>query len=141
MREVAAASIVRTQFDMYLMLIFGLSAACMAALGVYGFVSLVVKQRLRDFGIRMALGARAGDVRGWVWSRGLALAAVGIALGSAGAWVSTHVLESLLFGVTPHDAAVFSIVATSLAVLVAGAMWAPVRRAGDLEPAVLLRDE
>lgn len=141
MREVAAASIVRTRFDMYLMLVFGASAAFLAALGVYGFVSLLVKQRSRDFGIRIALGAQPGDIARWVLTRGLGLAAIGVAAGCATAWLSGRVLASLLFGVTSHDGAVFSVVPLAMATLVLVVTWGPARRAARVDPAAVLRDE
>jgi ABC-type antimicrobial peptide transport system permease subunit len=141
MREVASASIVRTRFDMLLMIVFGASATFLAALGIYGFISLMVKQGTRDIGIRMALGARARDIGATVLAHGAALTLIGVGVGLLSALGAARILASLLFGVTAHDPLVFAVVPIVLIGLALVSVSLPARRASRLDPAVTLRHE
>ena len=98
---------------MTLITIFGAVALALSAIGIYGVLAFGVAQRVREFGIRQALGADRGSILALVLTQGLRTAAVGIALGLGGALVLTRYLQSLLFGVSAHDAAVFGGVAAS----------------------------
>jgi predicted permease len=121
--------------------IFGLVAALLAAFGLYGVMSYVVSQRTAEIGIRMALGARAKDVRMLVVRRALSLTAVGVGLGLAGAIAATRLLASFLVNVSPTDPVTFfSVIAlfTGVAML---ASWLPARRAAAVEPMRALRSE
>ena len=109
--------------------IFGLVAALLAAFGLYGVMSYVVSQRTAEIGIRMALGARAKDVRMLVVRRALALTGVGVGLGLAGAVAATRLLATFLVNVSPTDPVTFlSVIALFTGVAVV-ASWLPARRA------------
>ena len=116
-------------------------ALLLGAIGVYGVMSYVVTLRIREIGIRLALGARPDDVRWMVSRHGLTVAAVGIALGLGGALVVTRFLAALLFEVSPTDPAVFALSAAFVLVLAAAACWIPARRAAHVDPALALRAE
>jgi putative ABC transport system permease protein len=100
-----------------------------------------VAQRTHEIGIRMALGAAAGDVLRMVLRRTLALAATGIAIGAAAALATTRVLANLLFEVKPSDPATFVTVAALLAGIAVLASWVPARRATRVDPVEALRYE
>ena len=121
--------------------LFGVVAASLAALGLYGVMSYVVSQRTAEIGIRMALGARPRDVRALVVRRALALTLTGLGVGLAGALAATRVLASFLVEVSPTDPATLATVAllfTSVALL---ASWLPARRAASVDPMRALRGE
>ena len=118
----------------------GTSAALLAAAGLYGTMSFGVRRRTREIGVRLALGATAGDVRQLVLRQGLGLVIVGAAGGAAGSIVAGRTLASQLYGVSPTD--VVSIVAALLLLLATAllAIWLPMRRATRIQPVVALRD-
>jgi predicted permease len=121
--------------------VFGAIAALLAALGLYGVMTYVVSQRTAEIGIRMALGARARDVRMLVVRRALALTLTGLGLGLAGALAAARALEAFLVDVSPNDPVTFASVAllfTSVALL---ASWLPARRAASVDPMRALRSE
>ncbi len=120
---------------------FAAIAILLAAAGVYGVTSYAVSQRSREIGIRMALGARPGQVMSGVLAGGMALVSAGVALGLAGAFLTTRWLESLLFGVSTHDPLTYG--AAIAAVAAAGLManWIPAQRASRVDPMKILRFE
>jgi putative ABC transport system permease protein len=120
---------------------FALVAALLAALGLYGVLAHTVTQQRREIGIRMALGARSADVLQRVLRSGLALVAVGLLLGLAGTFALTRVVESMLFQVSALDpvAIASSCVAMLLVGLLAG--YVPAKRAANVQPMKVLRDE
>jgi putative ABC transport system permease protein len=120
---------------------FALAALVLAAIGIYGVISLSVTTRVREFGIRLALGAQKADVRGLVLRHGIMLATLGVALGIAGAMYLTRFLQRLLFGVAPVDWATFSAVAAILAATALLASYLPARRATRADPVSALRSE
>ncbi len=120
---------------------FALAALALAAIGIYGVISLSVSARVREFGIRMALGARGSDIRAMILRYGLALAAAGVSLGIAAAFYLTRFLQRLLFGVAPFDAATVVTVCVVLATTALLAAFLPARRATRADPVIALRSE
>jgi predicted permease len=120
---------------------FALIALVLAAIGIYGVISLGVSARGKEFGIRIALGAQTADVRWQVLRHGLALATVGVGLGIAGALVLTRLLQRLLFGVAPNDWITFATVALILSAAAVLASYVPARRATRADPLSALRAE
>ena len=123
------------------MTIFGGCALLLAAVGVYGLIAYSVQQRTAEIGIRMALGADSRAVRRMVLGQGMSLAMAGIALGLASAYGLARLLAGFLFGVTPHDPAVFIVVPLILAVVAFLAVWLPARHATRISPMMALRTE
>ncbi len=124
-----------------LLALFGAIALVLATVGIYGVISYSVKQREREIGVRMALGATAGDVRRMVLGEGLRLVAVGVAAGTVIALGASRVVESMLFATSARDAATFVLVPAILAMVAVLACWMPARRAARIDPGVALRDE
>jgi predicted permease len=130
-----------TRIHTILIVGFGLLALALASLGLYGLLSLSVAQRAREIGIRMALGANNRDVLRLVIRQGFKLISTGVALGLAGAFAATRVLQSLLYGVSPTDPATFAGIVVLLLLVALLACWIPARRAMKVDPMVALRCE
>jgi putative ABC transport system permease protein len=141
MDELLADSMALRRFSMLLLGLFASVALALAGVGIYGVMSYAVTQRTREIGLRMALGAQAGDVLRLVLRRGLRLACAGIALGTLGALLVTRVMSSLLFGVGARDPATFGSVAALLSAVALAACLVPARRATKVDPMVALRYE
>jgi predicted permease len=118
-----------------------LLALFLAALGLYGVLSCVVGERRHELGVRLSLGARPGALVVLVLKQSAVLAAVGLALGLAGALASSKLVEGWLFGVAPHDPATLAAVAAVLMLTALLAGYGPARRASRLDPAAVLRSE
>jgi predicted permease len=116
-------------------------ALALAAIGLYGVLAYLVDSRTHEFGVRIALGAEAHMVRWQVLRQGLALTAIGLALGLAGSYVSAQTMRSLLFGVTPSDLTTFAVAATVLLMTAVAACLVPSTRATRVDPVVALRAE
>ncbi len=130
-----------TRFSLLLIGVFAAIAALLAAVGLYGVLSSVVRQRTAEIGVRMALGAAPARIFNLVVGHGLRLSAAGIALGFLAAQELTRMMTSMLVGVKPADPLTFAAMAL-LFLLVAGiAAWLPASRAAALDPTVALRDE
>ena len=141
MAQVMAGSLDMHRFALTLMSVFAAVALLLAAIGLYGVTAYGVTQRFHEFGIRMALGARRGDIARLVIGEGGRLVAAGAALGAAGALALTRLMSSLVVGVSVRDPLIFAGVAVLLAAVAALACWLPARRAGRVEPIVALRNE
>jgi putative ABC transport system permease protein len=134
-------SLAQSRFSTMLLTVFGAIALLLAAIGVYGVISYGVAQRTQEIGIRMALGARHGDVLAMVVRHGAMLAAVGMVVGLVGALALSGLLSTLLFRVSPTDPPTFAggiVVLMAVAVLAAAL---PARRAARTDPMVALRSE
>jgi predicted permease len=129
------------RFQTSLIGLFSLAALLLSAIGIYGLMHYFVEQRTNEIGVRMALGARQGNVLALVLRQGLALAGFGIVAGMLGAWGLTRLLSSLLFGVTPTDPLTFAAAPAILLAVAALACWIPARRASRIDPVLALRQE
>jgi predicted permease len=136
-----AASVAERRFVMRLLGLFALAALLLAAIGVYGVIAYSVVQRTREIGIRMALGARPGDVQRMLLVEGGRLAALGVAVGVAGALLLTGAMSALLYGVGPRDLLTFAAVPALLASVALAACFFPALRASRLDPTTALRSE
>jgi len=134
-------SLARQRFAGTMLGAFAAFALLLAAVGIYGVMSYLVTQSTHDLGVRVALGARAGNIIGLVVRQGMELAAIGILAGLAGSAALTRVMASLLFGVSATDAATFGAVAAILAAVAFAATVIPARRATRVDPMVALREE
>jgi putative ABC transport system permease protein len=130
-----------TRFQFLLMGVFAAIAALLAAVGLYGVLSSVVRQRMPEIGVRMALGATPSGIFKMVVGRGLLLSAVGVAGGFIAALVLTRAMSSMLVGVTATDPATFAAMIALFFAIAAVASWAPARRAAGLDPNTTLRME
>jgi putative ABC transport system permease protein len=141
MEEVRAISLALHSFSSVMLSVFAGVALLLAAIGIYGVMAFTVTQRTHEIGIRMALGARAGDVLKLMLRNGMSQALLGVLVGLAGAYGLTRVLASLLFGVKPTDFVTFSIVTLGLLAVAFLACYIPARRATRVDPLVALRYE
>lgn len=139
--EYVSDSIVGTRFETFLLGTFGALAFLLTAVGLYGVISYTVVQRKREMGIRLALGADRNAIVAMVVKNGTLLAAVGILIGLAAAFLLSRVVASLLFGVGPTDPLTFICVPVALLTVAALASYVPARRAGKADPMVALRYE
>ena len=121
--------------------LFATAALLLAAIGVYGVMAYTVAQRRREIGVRLALGADPSGIRRLVLGRGARLAVVGLAIGLAAAVGLGRVIRSLLFGVTPFDAATLVAVPLVLGGMALIASWIPARRAMRLDPVRAMRED
>ncbi len=141
MQDVVSASMQEERFLLWLVGGFALAATLLAAIGVYGVMSYLVGMRTREMGIRAALGASPAALVRMVLGEAAARAAVGLALGLAGAFALTRLLQAYLFGVQPRDPLAFTLAPLLLLVVAVVATWIPARRAGRVAPMTALRYE
>jgi ABC-type antimicrobial peptide transport system permease subunit len=129
------------RFNMSLLSTFAGLALLLGAIGIYGVTAYTVEQRTREIGLRQALGATGISVLRLVVGQGFKLAAIGIALGTAGAYALRQALASMLFEVSSLDPAVYLAVAVVLITVASAACLLPARRAAAIDPMIALRDE
>lgn len=129
------------RFSAQLMSGFAIVALLLAATGLYGVVSFSVGERTREIGVRMALGARPGDIARMILGGTGRLVAIGLGAGVVLAFALTRFIETMLFDVNAHDPLIYVGVAASLATVALFAAWLPARRAARVDPATALRAE
>jgi len=141
MDALVAASAAERRFALILFEAFGIVALALAATGIYGVLSGSVTERMREIGVRAALGATRGNILGLVLRQGMTLTGLGIAIGLAGSLAATQAIVTLLFGVSRLDPVTYVGVIGLLAVVSAIACWVPAWRASRVDPAMTLRAE
>jgi predicted permease len=141
MEDVMATARSRPRFLTLLLTLFSSLSLTLAALGIYGVISYAVAQRTNEIGIRMALGARGGDVVRLIGASGVRLALAGTVLGAAGAFALTRLLSGMLFGVSSLDPPTFVAMAATLIAVTLLACYIPARRASRVDPLIALRYE
>ena len=141
LEQLAGDSIANRRLFMMLLLVFAVLALTLASVGIYGVMSYVASQRTHEIGIRMALGARTGDVLKLIIGKGMTLALIGVTAGLAGALALTRLMSKLLFGISATDATTFLLVSAGLTVVALLACYIPARRATKVDPLVALRYE
>jgi predicted permease len=139
LEEIQANSMAQTSFTMTMLAIAAGVALVIGVVGIYGVIAYIAAQRIREIGIRMALGAQIGDVRKMFLRHGLRLTAAGIAVGIGVALVLTRVMSAFLFGVGPMDPMTYAAVSGVLAAVALLATYLPARRASRVDPVVALR--
>ena len=139
MDEWVSRSLEGRRTPMVLFVLFGVVALLLSAIGIYGVLAFNVAQRVREFGIRQALGANSQSILALVFKQGLTTAGIGLVLGLLASYGLSRYLETLLFGVQARDWLVFSIVTVLLFAVAALACYIPARRATRIDPIVALR--
>jgi len=128
------------RFTTTLIGIFAAVAVVLAAVGLYGVLSTIVRQRTAEIGMRMVFGAPRASILQLVVGEGLRLSVAGMVLGLAGALAVTRVMASMLVGVEPTDPMTFAAIALLFVVIAAGASWVPAWRASRLDPMDAIRE-
>jgi putative ABC transport system permease protein len=129
------------RFSMTLLVVFASIALALAAIGIYGVIAYSVAQRTGELGLRLALGAKPGDLLALVLRNGLKLAIVGSLMGIAGALALTRLMRGIVYGVTTTDPLTFALAVFFILAVAAAAVWIPARRAMRVDPIVALRYE
>ena len=141
LERVTDDSLARPRFTTFLLGLFAMLALTLAAIGIYGVISLLVTRRRQEIGIRMALGAAPAAVVRLILRRGAALAAIGVAAGLFAAALLSRIISSMLYGVTAFDPLTFATIPLVLLIVALVASLIPAGRAAALDPVVALREE
>ncbi len=139
MSQIVSASTANRRFSLVLLAVFALTALVVALMGIYGSAAYLVSQRKKEIGIRVALGAEAGDVVRMIAGEGLRVILAGAVVGVGGAVAFSRLLESLLYGVTATDPLTFAAVALLIVATGFLATYLPARRAARVDPVAALR--
>jgi len=139
--QLMEASTAQPRFRAALLGAFAGVALLLAAIGIYGMMAYAVSRRTREIGIRMALGARPGNMLKLIFGQSMTLTLLGVLLGLAGAFAVTRLMNSLLFGVTSTDPFILTAVTVLLCGVALLASYIPARRAARVDPIVALRCE
>ena len=138
MEDVLSHSLARQRFSMTLIGVFAVLALVLAVVGLYGVLALVVTERRREIGVRLALGAQGRDVVRLMLGEGMRVTAVGVLLGVGGAFAATRVLGSLLYGIGAGDLPTYGAAAGIVALTALAATYIPARRASRVDPKTAL---
>jgi predicted permease len=141
MTQLVSEELSAREVEVELLGVFAVLALLLAAIGLYGLLAYTVVQRMREIGVRIALGAQPRQVLRATMGEGLRLVLAGLTIGSAGAWALTGAMQKLLYGVKAGDPATFAIAAALLVVVGLLACYLPARRGGSIDPMVALRYE
>lgn len=139
--EILSESVAQRRFSMLLILLFGVVALFLSAVGLYGVVAYTVSLRTREIGLRMAIGALPSDVLKMVLGGGMKLAVIGVAIGLVAAFGFSRLVETMLFEVEPSDPGSYAATAAILLAVAALACYFPARRAMRVDPIVTLQQE
>jgi putative ABC transport system permease protein len=139
--EYISRSLARPRFNALLLSIFAGTALVLTGIGIYGVMAYSVAQRTNEIGIRIALGAAQSSIFRLVVGQAMGLVAISVAIGLAGAFAATRLLNSLLFGVGAWDPATFGLIVLIVSAVAFLAAWLPARRASRVDPIIALRSE
>ena len=141
MEQVLGENYSRQRFSAWLLSAFAIVALALAAIGIYGVVAYSVTARTREFGVRAALGADTPSIMLLVLRTGARPVLLGLVFGVGGAIAASDLLQSLLFGIAPHDPVTFAVIPFFFAAVALAAGIVPARRAARLDPMEALRTE
>jgi ABC-type antimicrobial peptide transport system permease subunit len=140
METMLSRSFAEERFRTMLIVLFGVMAAALAAVGMYGVTDRAVTRRVREMGIRVALGAAPDSVISMIVRQTLSGVGLGVAIGALASAILSGVLAPYLFGVTPRDPATYTAIFAFLGLIALASTWIPARRAGRVQPAAVLRE-
>ena len=141
MDDIVSGSVATPRFRSALVLLFALLALILAVIGLYGVIAYSVSQRVNEIGVRMAMGAEAGDITRLILSQGMTMAGIGIFIGLAVAYFAARSMQAMLFGITPFDWPTFVGVPLVIAIVTLAACLAPALRAARIDPLNALRQD
>jgi ABC-type antimicrobial peptide transport system permease subunit len=141
MEQIVSRSLAERRFAMLVLAMFAATALLLAGVGIYGVMSYAVTRRVREIGIRSALGASRQEIVGLVLRQGMRVAGIGMAAGLVAAVALTRLMSALLYGVSPADPLTLVAVTVLLGAIALLACYIPARRATAVDPLIALRSE
>ena len=141
MPQVSSIAVAQPRLYLALIASFATTAMLLSAIGLYGVLAYAVGQRTREIGIRLALGAKRGEVLRMVMTQAGRLAITGVALGLGAALLASRALRSQLFEIAPTDVVTYVVVGVGLLIVALAASWIPARRASRIDPLAALRHD
>jgi putative ABC transport system permease protein len=139
--ELLGNALAQRRLQMTLLAVFAGLALLLAAVGIYGVMAYSVAQRRREIGVRLTLGAQPIQALMLILRYGLRLTALGVLIGVAGAWALTRWMRGLLYEISPTDPVSFVLIPLLLLAVALSACWRPARRAGKVDPMIILRHD